>query len=159
LILVCQSIYPEYLLLVLLTCCTPASDARKKEIYTAFYHADQKGGINRVSRYMVTSPDRLCALITEPTLFIGDGTDIYEDFLREKLGEKAIFASSQLHFPRAATIGFLAISLWEKKEFLDPASAVPIYVRASDAELNFNNNSAPSKDNSQNQGKLHTPGI
>lgn len=115
----------------------PILDARKKEVYTALFRADSRGEINRESNYLVTAPEKLCEQIDEPTLFVGDGTEIYENLLKEKLGEKALFAPPQLYFARAASIGFLALSLWEEKNFLDTASAVPIYVRASEAEINF----------------------
>jgi tRNA A37 threonylcarbamoyladenosine modification protein TsaB len=39
------------------------------------------------------------------------------------------------YFPRASTIGLLAVDKWQSKEFLDPAAAEPIYIRPSEAEL------------------------
>jgi len=40
-----------------------------------------------------------------------------------------------IYFPRAATIGLLALVKWQKDGFLDPVTAEPIYIRASESEL------------------------
>jgi tRNA threonylcarbamoyladenosine biosynthesis protein TsaB len=115
----------------------PILDARKQEVYTALYQADGCGGMERQGEYLVISALELAGQISEPTLFCGDGIPIHGDLLREKLGALAVFAPQQLYFARAASIGFLALSRWLRKEFLDPAGCVPLYVRASDAEINF----------------------
>lgn len=115
----------------------PILDARKHEVYTALYHPDKNGLIKRTSDYLVISPQNLIKQIDGPTLFIGDGVDVYGDLLREELGQRAFFAPAQLHFARAASIAFLALPFWQKKEFVDPADVAPLYVRPSDAELNF----------------------
>ncbi len=116
----------------------PLLDARKKEIYAAFYRSDKNGNVSRISDYLVAPPEDIIAQINEPTLFIGDGTEVYKELLHDKLGDQAIFAPPQLNFAKASSIGYLALPLWQQKHFLDPASAGPIYVRPSDAEINFN---------------------
>ena len=116
----------------------PLLDARKKETYAAFYRSDSRGKISRTSDYLVLPPEDIIERIHEPTLFIGDGAEVYKELLQERLGEQAIFAPPQLNFAKASSIAFLALSLWQQKKFLDPASAVPIYIRPSDAEINFN---------------------
>lgn len=125
----------------------PVFDARKKEVYTALYRPDERGMPNRVSDYEVVSPHNLIEQITEPTILVGDGTEIYGELFRDELGEKAVIAPPHLYFPKAASIAFLALSSWEKRDFLDPATAVPIYIRPSDAEIHFGRKSpspAPS---------------
>jgi tRNA threonylcarbamoyladenosine biosynthesis protein TsaB len=115
----------------------PIIDARKNEVYTALYQADARGGMRRLGEYLVLPPLELARQITEPTLFCGDGISVHGDLLREKLGSLAVFAPQQLYFARAAGIGFLALDRWREREFLDPAGCVPLYVRASDAEINL----------------------
>ncbi|MBU0965137.1 MAG: tRNA (adenosine(37)-N6)-threonylcarbamoyltransferase complex dimerization subunit type 1 TsaB [Proteobacteria bacterium] len=115
----------------------PILDARKNEVYTALYQTDENGSMQRLSDYLVIPAAELAAQITEPTVFAGDGISVYGDLLREKLGDHAIFAPEQLYFAKASSIGFLALSRWHKQEFLDPAGCTPLYVRASDAELNL----------------------
>ncbi len=114
----------------------PVIDARKKEVYTAFFRADEQGMVRRQSEYIALAPARLGEMIKEKTIFIGDGILSCEVMLKE-LGQLALLPPPPLHMPRAVTIGMLAIEKWERGELLDPAGAVPLYVRASDAEINF----------------------
>lgn len=113
----------------------PILDARKKEVYTAFYRCGVDGAPKRISDFLNIRPEDLAEKITEPTMLVGDGLSIYGDFFKEKLGDMATIAPSEIYFPRAAIIGKLAIPLWKDNNFLSPENAVPIYVRASDAEL------------------------
>ena len=114
-------------------------DARKKEVYAAFYRAEGDK-TKRISDYLAVTPQKLTEQIAEPVILVGDGAELYSDFFREKLGERALFAPSQLLLPKASAIGFLAISKWQSNDFLNTASAVPIYVRPSDAEIHFKGN-------------------
>jgi tRNA threonylcarbamoyladenosine biosynthesis protein TsaB len=114
----------------------PVIDARKQEVFTAFFRADEQGVVRRQSEYMALAPARLGELIKEKTIFIGDGILSCEEMLKG-LGHLALLPGPPLHLPRAAAIGMLAVQKWERGEVLDPAGAVPLYVRASDAEINF----------------------
>jgi tRNA threonylcarbamoyladenosine biosynthesis protein TsaB len=113
----------------------PVIDARKKEVYAALFKPKSNGTLHRLSEDMVVAPDKLASQISEPTLLIGDGAALYGDLFLEHLGSKAIIPPPHLSFPHAANVGYLALPLWEQKQFLDPASAVPIYIRPSDAEI------------------------
>ena len=115
----------------------PIMDARKKEVYSAFYRCDSLGTPTRCSEYMAISPEKLLAAISEPTIFVGDGINVYGDVIRETLADLALFSPPFLHFTRASAIGMLALEQFHNNAFIDPASATPLYVRASDAELNF----------------------
>ncbi len=112
-------------------------DARKKEVYAAFYQCLGDGSIRRTSEYLVMPPAQLAALITVPTVMAGDGAVLYRDLFTSLLAEKALMVDSSCCFPRAAAVGKAAWSSWHGQEFLEPAVVAPIYVRASDAELNF----------------------
>ncbi len=112
----------------------PVIDARKKEVYTAIYRHQQQN-LRVLVPPMAISPQALAAQIGEPVVFIGDGSVLYRDVLAEALGELASFADSEVYFPRAATIGRLALSKWQAHDFLNPVSAVPTYIRPSDAEM------------------------
>ncbi|MBU4176818.1 MAG: tRNA (adenosine(37)-N6)-threonylcarbamoyltransferase complex dimerization subunit type 1 TsaB [Desulfurivibrionaceae bacterium] len=115
----------------------PVVDARKNEIYTALYRCNQHGVAEKTTGPMVIKPERLQEFITTPTLLVGDGLPLYGQLLKELLGESALLASPEICFARAAAIGSLAWDLFRQGSFLNPATAVPIYVRASDAELHF----------------------
>lgn len=115
----------------------PVFDARKGEVYTACFLPAADGGMTRRGDYLVVPPQELCSRITEPVLFAGDGVAAYGGLFRELLGERAVLAPEQLYFPRAAAIGFLALPRWHARDFLDPARCTPLYVRASEAEINL----------------------
>ena len=115
----------------------PILDARKKEIYCGFYKCDDRGMPRLREQYLVISPEMLCEKINEPVVMLGDGTAVYGNFFREKLDDFFKVASPKVFFPRAATIGLLALEKWQQDEFLDPSGAEPIYIRLSEAELNF----------------------
>lgn len=110
-------------------------DARKHEIYAAFYESNHQGEVARTSDYLVMPPEELAAGIQRPTIFVGDGIEVHGELLRHCLGDLALFAPAHIILPRAATIGKLALDLYQHKSFLDPAAAAPLYIRASDAEI------------------------
>lgn len=114
----------------------PILDARKSEVYTALY-VNQGQELKRQSDYLVLPPTKLCAQLNGPTIFLGDGVPTYHDLLTQELGDLAHFAPAHLAFPRAAAIGQLAVQQFQAQKFIDPASAVPIYIRPSEAEINY----------------------
>ena len=115
----------------------PVVDARKNEIYTALYRCNKQGIPEKATEAMVIKPERLQEFITTPTLLVGDGLPLYGPMLKELLGDLALLAPTETCFARAASIGAAAWHLFRQGAFLDPATTVPIYVRASDAELQF----------------------
>lgn len=112
-------------------------DARKKEVYTALYLPDKEGRPARATSIAVVSPQQLVRQITEPVLLAGDGLFAYRDFWRSELGDLVRFAPVHQWSPNAAILGLLAGEQLARGESLDLGSTVPLYVRASDAELNL----------------------
>jgi tRNA threonylcarbamoyladenosine biosynthesis protein TsaB len=122
--------------------CAPAAtlicallDARKNEVYAAFYECNDVGVPIKTSADLVLKPEKLAALINKPTILIGDGGLAYHDYFAKVLADLAIFSPPASFFPRAATIGSLAVEMFAGGDFLDPVDAVPIYVRPSEAEI------------------------
>jgi tRNA threonylcarbamoyladenosine biosynthesis protein TsaB len=112
-------------------------DARKKEVYAAFYRCNAYGLSERVGDMTVMAPEKLAAAIAEPVVMVGDGAMVYGELFKRLLGEKVIFAPSQLHEPSASSLGLLAGEMLASGQHLDVAAAVPVYIRSSDAELNL----------------------
>lgn len=115
----------------------PVLDARKKEVYAAFYRADQDSVCQRISDFLVLAPEQLAARINEPVIFIGDGAQTYGSIFQDALPDYAIIPPAELFYLRAAAIGFVALAYYCDQQFLDPATSAPIYVRPSEAELNY----------------------
>ncbi len=113
-------------------------DARKKEVYACFYRLDLDGIPRRAGAIRVLSPQQLVAEIAQPVMFVGDGVMAYGDLWREALADRFISAPIALHSPCAGALGLLAGEmLLLKNQCLNLAAAVPLYVRASDAELSL----------------------
>lgn len=112
-------------------------DARKKEVYVAFYRAGRDGLVAPVGDQAVLRPEELAAQVTEPVVMVGDGAQLYGELFRMLLGELVTFAPAQLHEPSAASLGLLAGEKLMRGEVLDLAEGVPSYIRSSDAELNL----------------------
>ena len=112
-------------------------DARKKEVYAAFFRCTARGFTERISEPVVCTPESLAAAIDEPVLLVGDGARVYADVFLATLREKCMIAPASLHAPSAASLGLLAGELFEKGKVLDLAECVPMYIRSSDAELNL----------------------
>lgn len=115
----------------------PVLDARKKEVYCAFYRCDPQGIPRLQGDYLVMAPEALCERIDEPVIMLGDGLSVFGEFFAEKLADRIMIPPAGICFPRAAAIGMLAREKWCRDEFLDPAAAEPIYIRPSEAELLF----------------------
>lgn len=115
----------------------PVIDARKHEVYTAFYRCDEDGLCRRMSEIVAIAPEELARSIDEEVIFLGDGSGIYHHTLKERLGKRANFASPEIFFVRAAALGHCALRKWHKGEFIDPATAIPDYIRPSEAEQNL----------------------
>jgi tRNA threonylcarbamoyladenosine biosynthesis protein TsaB len=121
-------------------------DARKKEVYAAFYRCGENGLSDRISEMTVVAPEKLAAAIAEPVVMLGDGAVAYGELFSSLLGEKVTFAPAQLHEPSATSLGMLAGEKLVSGELLDPVEAVPVYIRSSDAELNLLRKNAKSRE-------------
>lgn len=124
-------------------------DARKKEVYAAFYRCNQRGFSKRVGEMVVVAPEKLAAAIEEPVVLIGDGAVAYQELFHRLLGDKVVFAPCQLHEPSAGSLGLLAGEKLLAGDHLDVATAAPIYIRSSDAELNLLQKKAKMSGHSQ----------
>jgi len=113
----------------------PILDARKKEVYAAFFHPDGKGGLTRQTDDLALPPDRLAERIAEPVLFAGNGIDPYRQVLEAVLGRRALFASKRFHFPRARAVAELGLIRLAGGRADALESLEPRYVRLSEAEM------------------------
>jgi tRNA threonylcarbamoyladenosine biosynthesis protein TsaB len=115
----------------------PILDARKGEVYTAFYRFGEGNDFKRQSAYQAIKPEDLIRKIEERTIFIGDGLRTYGDYLRNSLASLAIFPPTPLNVPHGSGVAKLGLELLRKGEHLDLATFTPLYVRPSEAEMKF----------------------
>ncbi len=114
----------------------PLIDARKSEVYCALYVAEGQVP-ERITDFMVVHPLDLANQINRTTIFVGNGWNLYGSVLRDTLGDKALSPVCSAHLPRAGNVGTLAIERIRSNRLDDPFLLKPIYVRASDAEINL----------------------
>jgi tRNA threonylcarbamoyladenosine biosynthesis protein TsaB len=115
----------------------PILDARKKEVYTAFYRYNQENLLVRLSDYQAIRPDVLMKEVKEKTIFVGNGAIIYGEILRTTVPSFALFPAVPLHLLHGSMVAKLGIDLLLKKDTLDTATFSPIYVRPSEAEIKW----------------------
>lgn len=109
----------------------PILDARKSQVYAAFY-CIQDNKVIRRSDYLAIEPARLADMIKEPVFFLGEGLTVYQDFFKENLGELAHFAPPTHWLPRAFSIALLGLEALKKGEGRDYQEIAPLYIRSPD---------------------------
>jgi tRNA threonylcarbamoyladenosine biosynthesis protein TsaB len=106
----------------------PVVDARKSEVFCRLYAPD----LTPLTEPMNLRPESLTPLITEKTLFIGNGIALYRDVLSRTLGESFMEGPEHLWHPRASVMGRMALP-GVCPGILMPAE--PLYVRSSNATM------------------------
>lgn len=117
----------------------PILNARRNEVYTAFYQM-QNNELKRISDYVAMAPEKLVGEILKKSrevIFLGDGVGVYRTFLEKSLASLASFAASNNSFTRSSSVALLAAKgLLENKED-DIHTLVPFYLRKSEAEITW----------------------
>ena len=117
----------------------PLIHARKDEVYWSLFDLHD-GTPRRLHPDAVGSPremlDRIASL--KEILFVGDGAVKRRDLILEQRPDGSFFPPLALQFPSAAAVAELGLLKFSKGEKTDPAEAVPLYLKASTAELKWN---------------------
>ena len=112
----------------------PVLDARKQEVYAALFRHG-RDGLVRVMDDTALTPEALCGLIRRPTLFLGDGAEVYAGLFRERLGEWMLLPPLASRGARPACVAELGRVRLLRGERDEPESLVPRYLRPSEAEI------------------------
>ena len=115
----------------------PVLDARKGEVYTAYYKRKNGNVLKKLTADRVLDPKILLDEIEEEVVFLGDGVEAYGDLMSSTLKKKAIFAPLHLKYPKASSIAQLALNKFENNELMDSDLTSPIYVRKPEAEVRY----------------------
>lgn len=112
-------------------------DARRGEVFHAFYR-QVPGGVQRLSPYQLDTPDDLAAELLargEDCLLVGDGALRYPEVL---CAAAHCETTGPLHAqPSAGALVELAHARALREEFEPAAELLPLYIRRSDAEINW----------------------
>jgi tRNA threonylcarbamoyladenosine biosynthesis protein TsaB len=112
-------------------------DARRHEVFHARYRP-VPGGVQRVCDYEVGPPEDLVGELeagTEEVLLVGDGALAYPEVFGRL--ERVEHAGPAFTAPSAAALIELAAARVEREEFEAPWDVHPLYLRRSDAEIEW----------------------
>lgn len=112
----------------------PIMDARANRVYTASYIWDE--GLKEITEPEATTIEECienCGELME-TIFVGDGADAHMEYIKEKLGDRAIFAPAAVSRQRASSIAALAMEMAKRGETVSYSELKPVYLRKSQAE-------------------------
>jgi len=112
----------------------PVLEARRGEVYAAFY-CRQDTTVREVMSGMVTTPDALCTLVTERTLFLGSGVRVYGALLAATLGVHAVCLENVTEGELAASVARLGQARLPHAGTVARQTLTPLYIRAADARL------------------------
>jgi tRNA threonylcarbamoyladenosine biosynthesis protein TsaB len=120
------------------------SDARRREVFHARYRP-VPGGVQRVTPYDVATPAELAAELAatdDELLLAGDGVARYPDVFARL--DHAEVAGPEHRWPSAAALVELAAKRVEREEFDAPSDVHPMYLRRSDAEIEWDRRRTPT---------------
>ena len=112
-------------------------DARRREVFHASYRP-VPGGVQRIDQYGVSSPDDLVAELEargDEVLLAGDGIAAHASSFAEL--DRCELAGPEFAAPSTAALVALAAARVEREDFSAPWDVHPLYLRESDAELNW----------------------
>jgi len=113
----------------------PVLDARKKEVYAALFRREG-GALLRLCPDLAVPPEALIERLPEEEIvFCGDGLKSYGAMLRDRLGDRAAFVEGPEGLPSAGAVGILGERIFLEGRSSDARSAVPAYIRPSEAEF------------------------
>ncbi len=115
---------------------SPILDARRDQVYNAVYEWDD-GEIKEICEPRALSVDELIReFLTsdKKVVFLGDGVSVHKEYIKEKLGDKAVFAPVSANEQRASGLIAAAKKLYDEGKAISCYELAPIYLRKPQAE-------------------------
>lgn len=109
-------------------------DAKRQEVYTATYRFD-RGQLVSKSKEIVCAPDQVLSAQEGRVLYVGSGARTYERLIRKKETDACFGHPFQQGVNAVGLLKALGLPRKEFNSTLYPLE--PVYLRKSDAELNF----------------------
>lgn len=114
----------------------PLMDARRQQTYTGLYEFFD-GQMNTILEECAVGIEEIVDKVNEigrSCVFLGDGVQVFADYLKEHLTVPYTFAPAHCNKQRAASVAALAGILFAQGKVEDAAEHKPEYLRLSQAE-------------------------
>lgn len=111
---------------------SPIMDARRNQVYNAVYEW-KNDEISEIKEPRALSIEELTEELLQmdrKVVFLGDGVSVHQEFIKEKMGEKALFAPVSAKEQRASGLAAAA----KNKGKISCYELAPIYLRKPQAE-------------------------
>lgn len=114
----------------------PIMDARRNQVYTAIYRfdADEMIEVLEPSAISIDELKEKLSTIEEDVTFVGDGIPVFQEQLKESLGDRCYFAPPHLARQRAGAIACLGGRYMREGKIESAREHKPVYLRLSQAE-------------------------
>lgn len=107
-------------------------DAKRDEVYSAVYRYNNDR-LYEIRHEKIQNSDELIKEIDDPTIFVGEGAEVYKDRLAEIPGSEV--AAEKFNIIRSSNCAFLGQELLLEGNSGDVMTLVPNYLRKTDAEI------------------------
>jgi tRNA threonylcarbamoyladenosine biosynthesis protein TsaB len=112
----------------------PLIDGRRNEVYCARYRWIN-GELVKEAAEQVLSPELAVTGLNTPALFSGNGAQLYQALIRDRLGDLARFALNCQNTLRASTVAWISMKRFEIGDVDDILRFKPMYIRRPDAKI------------------------
>lgn len=116
----------------------PVMDARRNQVYTALFSAEQR--LSRIADDEAVSLEelerKLAAYMERKVLLVGDGAALCYGSFGKKYPNLTLAPAHLMH-QRAASLGFCALGHFRTGAAVTAAQLVPVYLRPSQAEREY----------------------
>lgn len=106
------------------------TDAGRGEVFFSFYDPES----TEMTPAEIATPESVCAGVRRKTVFVGSGALLHENFIRDSVGDMAVFLPANLNTPRASGCALLGREKILSGHKDDPFTLNPFYLRRSAAE-------------------------
>jgi tRNA threonylcarbamoyladenosine biosynthesis protein TsaB len=112
----------------------PMIDGRRNEVYSARYRWVNEDLVKEMAE-QVLPPEIAITGVDTPALFAGNGAQLYEALIRDRLGDGARFALDCQNTLRASTVAWISMKRFENGDVDDIYTFEPMYIRRPDAKI------------------------
>ena len=113
----------------------PLIDGRRNEVYCARYRWINGELVKEAAEQVLPPELAIIGLNNTPVLFAGNGAQLYQALIRERLGDCARFALNCQNTLRASTVAWISMKRFETGDVDDIFRFEPMYIRRPDAKI------------------------